>query len=90
MEIESIKFIHLENAGDLKAVFSFKMGSFILKGFQIVMGPYGLFVCPPSEKNKKGVYKDLFYPDGQTANKRFQDWILSEYRKESNGRKQPA
>lgn len=79
MEIKSIRFIHLENAGDIKAVFSFNLKGFIHNDFKIVSGPNGLYVSPPAKKNNRGEFKDLFYAESREINDIFQKLILQAY-----------
>lgn len=67
----------------LRGLASVKVGDAVyLTGLKVVMGKNGLFVGMPSQQNKAGEYKDIYFPSSKEARGTLQKMVLDEYHKQ--------
>ncbi len=72
--------LSLVNKDNLRAIASCKVGGAVyLSGMRVVSGSKGLFVAMPSRKDKKGEYRDIFFPASRAVRDGLQQAILSKY-----------
>jgi len=77
--ITDIKIFAFNGEGKTKAFVSLKYHDIVLTGMKIVEGQNGLFVSMPSQKDKKGEYRDIYFPVTKEARQAINAAVLAQY-----------
>ena len=79
MKITDVKVI-LRSADALKAFVSIVIDdAFVVKGIKIIEGKNGLFIAMPSQKGKKGEYRDIAHPLNSETRSEMEKLIMDKY-----------
>lgn len=80
MELTEIRVKKLNTDNRLKGIASVTLdNSFVVRGIKIVESQRGLFVAMPSEKDSKGVFRDIVHPVNIEFRERLQNAILEKF-----------
>ena len=77
--LTDIKIYAFNGDGKTKAFVTARYHDIVLTGMKIVEGSNGPFVSMPSQKDKKGEYRDVYFPVTKEARQAINDAILSQY-----------
>ena len=81
-----VKIFPMKDMGNLKAYASATLDKeYCVNGMRVLDGDKGLWVGMPSQKTKKGDYKDVFFPINTKARQDLIDAVLGAYEEQVNG-----
>ena len=80
MELTEIRVKKLNTDNRLKGIASVTLDdSFVVRGIKIVESARGLFVAMPSERDSKGMFRDIVHPVNIEFRERLQTAILEKF-----------
>ena len=72
--------IFLRSTDSLKAFVSIVIDdAFVIKGIKIIEGKNGLFIAMPTQKGKKGDYRDIAHPLNTETRNEMEKLIMDKY-----------